>query len=70
MPMFTRRHYIALANVIREGRDEALVRNDLFGVADLDRVADKLATVFLRDNPRFDAPLFHSACVNSDWEGK
>lgn len=51
MPKFQRRHYEAIAEVLREVRESQQI--PAFELASVHLVAAKCAEVFARDNPRF-----------------
>lgn len=60
--MFQRRHYIAIAEVLREGITEGY-----YGAGDcchesLARLAQDFATILKADNPNFCATRFFEAC--------
>jgi hypothetical protein len=50
--MFTRRHYLAIAEIVRAEPDPEV----------RERLAYALIRVFASDNPRFDAGRFREAC--------
>jgi hypothetical protein len=61
MPMFTKRHYEAIAQVLRDAdrpADQLPVR--------MAYVATKLADVFANDNPFFDRERFLRAALKED----
>ena len=67
MPKFQRRHYEAIAEVLKDVRDSADTLQ-LFPpeIAALNGIITKTAEVFRRDNPRFDRDRFISACGLED----
>ena len=56
---FTRRHYEAIADVLRGETDN---QAPLFSLGELARIVDKLTLAFKQDNPAFDADRFRVAC--------
>jgi hypothetical protein len=61
-PAFARRHYVALANIVRLAR---LRPNDSQGEL-LDDLTQDLADLFARDNPKFKREKFETAAA-LDW---
>ena len=68
--MFTRRHYVAIAEVLKQysADEDAWIEKhgDVWVTADGDtsrpRAHIKLAQMFAADNPRFDMVKFFDAC--------
>jgi len=56
--MFTRRHYVAIAEVLKQAREAEVAAG--IGKRELAKV--KLALMFAADNPRFDIEKFFDAC--------
>lgn len=56
MPLFSRRHYVALAAALASGHP-----TDLFASAEYARIVDRLIQLFERDNPSFNRRTFESA---------
>lgn len=60
--MFTRKHYEAVAEIIKE-RSKHYADMGRYGCANgAGSVGDKLADLFEKDNPRFDRDRFLAAC--------
>lgn len=61
---FTRQHYEAIAAVISKATDEVLdaERNSDDPQDAIERLANRLADIFAKDNPRFDKGFFLSKC--------
>lgn len=55
--MLNKKHYIAIAKVLRDSRLE----HDDFSDIDKD-IEDKLVSLFMLDNPKFDKNKFIRAC--------
>lgn len=53
MSAFQRRHYIALADVLRDVRETAHAEQDLFLLTALPVVGEALIQTLMRDNHRF-----------------
>lgn len=60
MPKFTKRHYIAIAEVINTTASTG--QGSLFSSDALLHLALRLADTFALDNPRFDRERFLAAC--------
>jgi len=60
---FARRHYDAIADLLRYG-----VQNDIGAGIEFTRVCDKLCILFSDDNPRFQPDRFMEACGVSVWD--
>lgn len=56
--MFTKQHYVTIAQALKEMRDERNTKHD----AIVNSVCYKIAAVFKQDNPRFDSARFLRAC--------
>lgn len=57
MSKYQRRHYLAIADTLKDASTD-----DLFAYTETVRIANKLADLFMRDNPRFDRQRFLHAC--------
>jgi hypothetical protein len=61
MAIFTRRHYVAIARMIRDRAERSPARGEPGGTwyyVALDDIARDLADFFQEDNPRFDRDRF------------
>jgi hypothetical protein len=60
---FTKQHYVAIAKILKDASDTAYKVSDDSTASELiDGIAQKLASVFAQDNPRFDKGFFLNAC--------
>ena len=57
--MFSSRHYIEVANLIRNIPEEKV---------DKDKLINLFIKLFKEDNPRFNPIKFTEACFDDDWE--
>ena len=61
--MLTRKHYKAIAEIIKTQRDLATVfAGKQFAIQRISDIVDGLADYFAQDNPRFDRARFLAAC--------
>jgi hypothetical protein len=56
MPKFSKRHYTAIANVLRTAQEDPDA--SLFTPIEAIRIADLMSRAFAKDNARFDRDLF------------
>jgi len=66
--MFTKQHYKAIANIIKEAKEDYRVCQDSFGCGTpselvLSMIEARLSDYFAKDNPCFDAYKFFEACT-------
>ena len=65
--MFTRQHYKAIAEIIREQKEHVRVfTGHMMAEAACKDIAAQLADYFAKDNPRFDREKFLNACGITD----
>lgn len=57
MPLYARRHYESLADLLRA----QVATCDLFSRAEINQLVDRLIVLFERDNPRFKPDQFRKA---------
>ena len=59
----TRKHYVAIANILKKEYDDAMYRTENFSEPKLIQdVAENLADYFATDNGNFDRARFLEAC--------
>lgn len=56
MPKFSKRHYTAVANILREAQTDS--DRTLFTPIEVVRIADLMSRAFAKDNGRFDRDKF------------
>lgn len=60
--MFARRHYEAIADILGEHIRVANNVGDFATVSACEEIADDMASLFARDNDRFNRDRFYKAC--------
>ena len=66
-PLFTKRHYVAIASKLRQTNRFAITGRLGEGAEDtISAVADDLGDLFEDDNPRFDRIAFYEAIERKD----
>lgn len=62
MPVtFQRRHYLAVAEILSQARQDAYRSQDLFAVGLIEQMAERFADMFKADNGRFSRQRFEDA---------
>lgn len=62
MPMFTRRHYVAMSKLVSDMRLTAIDRGDMYLLQTCDLFIARMTETLRRDNPRFNVQRFRVAC--------
>lgn len=63
--MMSREHYIQVAHIISQTRDRVYEEEISGEYGAIREIEARLAVLFERDNPNFDADRFHKACKSS-----
>lgn len=64
--MMTRKHFEAVARILREERQLQRERPQRTGDQRTTYIASELASLFAADNPRFDRVRFMAACMGEE----